>query len=335
MSINPDHINQLAAILREVDGSHTKGAADLAQAILSHPGSMWQPPDSLAQPEGEDGPSLADVDDLCAEFQFHYDNDQGETLEILQEMIGAALARWGRPAALAQPEGEGPGLAKIDEKELLRVYCNARRAYCHDGPEHINWQRDAERGATLAGLGAVLTRWGRLATPPAPEVGEQQRNAVIEAVTEALGDAYDCLRVWEAWGVGTMGEDDFELVAENGERVAEIADAAIEAMRPTAAPPAPEVGEAGEVGEVVDGLRRLGRYAMDKGSDNGDWLDAAVELDRAATLLQQQQHLLSLAGAELDRMMQQQQAAPAPVVVPVADRAHQSRRSSRSLLEGD
>jgi hypothetical protein len=72
------------------------------------------------------------------------------------------------PAALAQPE------------ELLRVYCNARRAYCHDGPEHIDWQRDAERGATLAGLGAVLTRWGRPAAPPAPEVGEGEVAELVE-----------------------------------------------------------------------------------------------------------------------------------------------------------
>jgi hypothetical protein len=62
---------------------------------------------ALAPPEG-DGPSLAEVDELCAEFGFHLDDDQGEGLEILQEMIGAALARWGRPTAPPAPEpGEG------------------------------------------------------------------------------------------------------------------------------------------------------------------------------------------------------------------------------------
>jgi hypothetical protein len=39
----------LAEIIREVDGNHDKGAAALAEAILSHPGSRWQ--SSLAQPE--------------------------------------------------------------------------------------------------------------------------------------------------------------------------------------------------------------------------------------------------------------------------------------------
>jgi hypothetical protein len=37
------HILRLAEIIREVDGSHDKGAAALAEAILSHPGSRWLP----------------------------------------------------------------------------------------------------------------------------------------------------------------------------------------------------------------------------------------------------------------------------------------------------
>ncbi len=37
------HILRLAEIIREVDGSYDKGAAALAEAILSHPGSRWSP----------------------------------------------------------------------------------------------------------------------------------------------------------------------------------------------------------------------------------------------------------------------------------------------------
>jgi hypothetical protein len=37
------HILRLAEIIREVDGSHDKGAAALAEAILSHSGSRWSP----------------------------------------------------------------------------------------------------------------------------------------------------------------------------------------------------------------------------------------------------------------------------------------------------
>jgi len=199
--------------------------------------------------------AMADTPESAAKARDIDPSFQSASLDDVARQVDALMeAR----AALAQPEGEGPTLDKIDEMELLRVYCNARRAYCHDGPEHINWQRDAERGATLAGLGAVLARWGHPAALPAPEhvggsINDEQRETVRAAVAEALGDTYDCTRVWEAWQVGTMGPDDFVLVAEDDDRVAEIADAAIEAICPTA-PPAPEVGE---VGLLVDRLNQV------------------------------------------------------------------------------
>ena len=67
-----------------------------------------------------------------------------------------------------------------------------------------------------------------------PEV----RESVIEAIAEALGDAYDCTRVWSAWSYGTMSQDDFSLVAEDRSRLEEIADAAMLATAPT--PPVSE-----------------------------------------------------------------------------------------------
>lgn len=62
------------------------------------------------------------------------------------------------------------------------------------------------------------------------EVTEEMRQAVCEAIADALGDAYDCTRVWSAWGYGTMGPDDFSLVAEDDSRSAEIAAAAIKVL---------------------------------------------------------------------------------------------------------
>ena len=77
--------------------------------------------------------------------------------------------------------------------------------------------------------------WNRRASPAsAPEV----RESVIEAIAEALGDAYDCTRVWSAWSYGTMSQDDFSLVAEDRSRLEEIADAAMLAAAPT--PPVSE-----------------------------------------------------------------------------------------------
>ncbi|WP_418145537.1 hypothetical protein ABL850_15870 [Variovorax paradoxus] len=67
--------------------------------------------------------------------------------------------------------------------------------------------------------------------PVAPELDSYGFDAVCDAVAAALGDAYDCTRVWQAWGVGTMSQDDFSSVAEDPDRVAEIAHAAVDAYR--------------------------------------------------------------------------------------------------------
>ncbi|MFM9932893.1 hypothetical protein [Achromobacter xylosoxidans] len=82
------------------------------------------------------------------------------------------------------------------------------------------------------------------AAPAAPGVSTvedagAQKEAVMDAIADALGEAYDCTRVWHAWSYGTMGPDDFALVAADPSRVAEIATAAIAAMRP-----APAAGDA-------------------------------------------------------------------------------------------
>jgi hypothetical protein len=70
---------------------------------------------------------------------------------------------------------------------------------------------------------------------PLNSVSEQDamRERVRDAIAEALGDAYDCGRVWSAWSYGTMGPDDFSLVAEDDDRLEELASAAIAAMTAT------------------------------------------------------------------------------------------------------
>ena len=119
-------------------------------------------------------------------------------------------------AALAEPAGEGE-----------------ERWY----PNFADWlEREMPEGTVIGDplwwaskIATYLAKWGRpAALADKPEVEEEQREAVRAAVTEALGDVYD-------W----MGEHDFTLVAGDPGRVAEIADAAIEAMRPAAVEPTP------------------------------------------------------------------------------------------------
>ena len=67
------------------------------------------------------------------------------------------------------------------------------------------------------------------AEQPAPvAVVMPEREALRDIIAEAIGgDTYDCTRVWSAWGVGTMSDDDFVPVVEQGERLYEIADSVL------------------------------------------------------------------------------------------------------------
>ena len=56
------------------------------------------------------------------------------------------------------------------------------------------------------------------------------REAVREAVAAGLVGNFYCGRVWSAWGVGTMSEDDFTPSEQVDEVLDEITDAAIAAM---------------------------------------------------------------------------------------------------------
>lgn len=58
---------------------------------------------------------------------------------------------------------------------------------------------------------------------------KEQMHAVRDALAQALGDAYDCTRVWSAWNVGTMSQDDFVPVTEDDERLHELTIAALDA----------------------------------------------------------------------------------------------------------
>lgn len=56
-----------------------------------------------------------------------------------------------------------------------------------------------------------------------------ERVVLRDIIAQAIGgDAYDCTRVWSAWGVGTMSDDDFVPIVDQEERLYEIADACLE-----------------------------------------------------------------------------------------------------------
>ena len=122
-----------------------------------------------AQPADQaEGPGLDDVDQLCAEFSFHYED--GDSLEILQEMITAAITRW--PAPVAQSAAQPVDLAtptpalpprvdhiltlaaiirKVDGRHDLGAAALAEAILahpgfsgCHDGPAALPAQERGE-----------------------------------------------------------------------------------------------------------------------------------------------------------------------------------------------
>ena len=75
------------------------------------------------------------------------------------------------------------------------------------------------------------------ATDP-PDTTTPAAKSQLEAVTSAIEKVLDgqealhCTRVLEAWGYGTMSEEDFSPVADDAEAVHEIASAVLEALEP-------------------------------------------------------------------------------------------------------
>ncbi|SOY79976.1 hypothetical protein CBM2599_A120541 [Cupriavidus taiwanensis] len=169
-----------------------------------------------------------------------------------------------------------------DLQEELRFY----RGKHPDQQKHMEIEQDLVRRAISAIdnlLGsATPNHSGAAAEMVASQSAEpvaltdEQREKVCEAVAGALGDAYDCMRVWSAWGMGTMGRDDFALVAEDASRVAEIADAAIDALLAQSAPAATVPSDGARHG---DPLRSINSDGMLVGPDVGTGSKEPVDLD--------------------------------------------------------
>jgi hypothetical protein len=85
-------------------------------------------------------------------------------------------------------------------------------------------------------LGNLIREDAHPSTPERDSVIEEcAKDAIREAIGASLGDAMDCTRTWSAWGVGAMSQGDFQLVADNDERVEEIVDAVCAALKGKAA----------------------------------------------------------------------------------------------------
>lgn len=179
--------------------------------------------------------------------------EKPESLVVLYNAVGRALATLGHPAPHAEGEAFGWFTEDHDTDKSATTYdpVVADRwrkkgwpvwpLYTHPAPQVAGLTETAIKSSpAYRALHREKEHLLGLLKDQAPQVAvpEAVKERVVEAIAEALGDAKDCIRVWTAWGVGTMGPDDFLDVAEDPDRLDEIAEAAITAMF-TAAPTAP------------------------------------------------------------------------------------------------
>ncbi len=124
---------------------------------------------------------MTDFRALCAELVDAHDADEGMSVSKWTANLAAVLTR--ARTALAQPEPQGP-----TDEELKLVYTCAVVAAV--GNTRGPFKTEDAEAAQLAGLRAVLTRWGRPIIEPVP-------------VAERLPGPEDCLgRPWEGTDAG-------------------------------------------------------------------------------------------------------------------------------------
>lgn len=147
--------------------------------------------------------------------------------------------------------------AREQAREALElVHTWRQREQAWDTPRALGFEKIGQ--AIRALLDATEPQ--ETTTPAAKSQLEAVTNA-IEKVLDGQG-ALHCTRVWEAWGYGTMSEEDFSPVADDAEAVHEIASAVLEALDATE-PPAHD-GDCGRANpEHAEWLRTKARAILE------------------------------------------------------------------------
>lgn len=117
-----------------------------------------------------------------------------------------------------------PIIEKLEaERDVLRLVC--AEAYQMAGA--LGASAKALDNLSAASAGAPLPHETFLPVE-APQI---DREKVRDAIAECLGGSiYCCMRVWSAWGVGTMSQNDFVLASEDDEILDELTAAAVSAI---------------------------------------------------------------------------------------------------------
>ena len=191
-------------------------------------------------------------------------------MDVMDDAIAAA-----RTTLAAEPVGEGPTDQELDDF-VARVWPHSPGEIPDD-----EWRHDMAETIRAAIDEIGLARWGRPATPQAPEAG-----SAAALATWLRNHSGQCVELGRPdWAhMADRAADTLEAFSLGGWIVPTVEEA----------PPAPEPGE---VAELVAVLQVEARSEDICGNTT---VITAAELRRAATLLQQQQHMLGLACQELD-----------------------------------
>jgi len=115
------------------------------------------------------------------------------------------------PEALARA-GIFPLAGDSDSDDELRAYVDRMKdtTTLRSANPVLNAPHDCDSGHEFApGLAAIVSQ-------PAPATGdEMNEDALTDLIAGHLSLTYHCTRVWNAWNVGTMSQDDFEPVDES------------------------------------------------------------------------------------------------------------------------
>lgn len=203
---------------------------------------LWISNDNSDDTGGEPLDSNHNADDIPADDMKAIEADcrrfSRENAALLDQAInreGYTSERAGHDFWLNR-EGHGAGFwdrDELKEGKLGQALSDASRAF----GEHVEGGPWVEEGKV---------RYGR--SKDEVEEQEAQRDprrapaveAVSAALPAALGEALDCVRVWSAWFIGTMHEDDFVQVRDDSDRIQEIATAVVDARRKVKDPATPD-----------------------------------------------------------------------------------------------
>lgn len=169
------------------------------------------------------------------EIDFHDVVGARVTLEMV-----ALIERQERELAEARavapdPLPQGWREALQAEKAAQEKHYGEAAACAAVGSKLYAGERDCTEGVIM-GVGYAIDRLEELAAAQ-PALNEE---ALRDAVAESISTLYGCGRVWSAWHVGTMTEDDFYSAGECDECIDQVMDAIRPHLAPLPATPSKE-----------------------------------------------------------------------------------------------